>query len=304
MPWIKLDDQWMNHPKILRAGRDARDMWLASITWCATYLTDGVFPAGLIPTLAAMAGIDVANCQTFARTLLDVCLWECQDGVYSVHDYLDYNPTKEQSLATSEARREAGKAGGVAKASKHPSKLPSKTVAKVCPVPVPHLTTITSKDVIPTPESESVKADPTPQQEMFGALVETCQLDGNLKSLKGKIGKVAAELTENHYTPAQVRAFSTWWLSDAWRAEKKPAPKLTDVLESIKQSLNPVKAGNNGKLHPSSPGYGLSTLPRGGVAREPTDEERAIMAKYRAEEAARAGRAPMSEVQGNAVSGL
>src|SRR5512146_2680288 len=100
MPWIKLDDQWMDHPKIIRAGRDARDVWLASITWCAKHLTDGYFPAEMLPTFCFMAGVDVANCQDFARTLLDTCLWDIDGEQYRVHDYLDYNPTKEQTLAT------------------------------------------------------------------------------------------------------------------------------------------------------------------------------------------------------------
>lgn len=133
MSWIKLDDQWMEHPKIIRAGRDARDMWLASITWCAKYLTDGEFPANLLPSLAASAGVDVANCQTFASTLIDVGLWDATPNGYAVHDYLKYNPSKQEVSDTREARKEAGKKGGEAKASK----AASKKIAKVCPVPVP-----------------------------------------------------------------------------------------------------------------------------------------------------------------------
>lgn len=141
MSWIKLDDQWMDHPKVIEAGRDARDMWLASITWCAKHLTDGKFSANLLPSLAVAAGVDVANCQTFASVLVGVGLWDATQDGYSVHDYLDYNPSKEQALATREARKEAGRAGGIAKASK----MPSKNVPNVCPVPVP---------VSPTPTSE------------------------------------------------------------------------------------------------------------------------------------------------------
>ena len=116
MSWIKLDDQWMDHPKIIRAGRDARDMWLASITWCAKHLTDGVFPENLLPALAISAGVDIANVKQIARVLLGVCLWDACENGYKVHDYLDYNPTKEQALANKEARKIAGSAGGRASA--------------------------------------------------------------------------------------------------------------------------------------------------------------------------------------------
>jgi hypothetical protein len=127
----------MDHPKIIKAGRDARDMWLASITWCAKHLTDGYFPNNLLPSLAVSAGVDVANCQTFAKTLLQVGLWDSSEDGYQVHDYLDYNPTKEQAMATREARKEAGRAGGIAKASKIPSKTLAKTQQNSTPYPYP-----------------------------------------------------------------------------------------------------------------------------------------------------------------------
>jgi DnaD/phage-associated family protein len=166
MPWIKLDDNWMDHPKIIRVGRDARDMWLASISWCAKHLTDGIFPSELLPTLSIMAGIDVANCQTFANLLLDACLWEIVDDKYQVHDYLDYNPSKEQAESTKTARKEAGKAGGVAKASKNVAKSkqnPSKTVAKSwqksAPYPYP-LNTTTTRETTETEDFSTQKQRP------------------------------------------------------------------------------------------------------------------------------------------------
>ncbi len=137
MPWIKLDDQWMDHPKIIRAGRDARDIWLASLTWCARHLTDGHFPAELLPSLAVTAGVDVANCQTFASLLVDVCLWESTETGYHIHDYNDYNPTKEQAEATKKARTEAGRVGGIAKASKTPSKTLANGKQNSAPSPSP-----------------------------------------------------------------------------------------------------------------------------------------------------------------------
>jgi hypothetical protein len=137
MSWIKFDDQWMDHPKIIQAGRDARDMWIASITYCAKHLTDGYFHDNLLPTLAVMAGVDVANCQEFASTLVRVGLWDANEEGYQVHDYLDYNPSKEQALATREARKEAGRAGGIAKASKNPGKTLAKTKQNSAPSPSP-----------------------------------------------------------------------------------------------------------------------------------------------------------------------
>lgn len=137
MAWIKLDDQWMDNPKIVEVGRDGRDMWLASITYCAKHLTDGYFHKNLLPILAVMAGVDVAKCQQIAKSLLNVCLWELDGEMYCVHDYLDFNPSKEQTEANRNARAEAGRAGGIAKASKMSSKSLAKNKQKPAPSPSP-----------------------------------------------------------------------------------------------------------------------------------------------------------------------
>lgn len=139
MSWIKLDDQWMDHPKIIAAGRDARDMWLASLTYCSKHLTDGYFNKKLLPSLAVMAGLDVANCQDFASVLLEVGLWDATDNGYTVHDYLVYNPSKEQALATRNARKAAGSVGGKQKASKMLANGLAKSYQNPAPSPSPSL---------------------------------------------------------------------------------------------------------------------------------------------------------------------
>lgn len=172
MSWIKLDDKWMRHPKIIAAGRDARDIWLASITWCSEYLTDGYLPANLVPSLAMTADVDVANCQNFAKTLVEVGLWDATENGYQVHDYLDYNPSKNQALATREARKEAGRAGGVAKASKAHSKKIAKDKQNSAPYPYPinlkKGAEAPSFEEPATPEEMTVPADSAENNEEDG----------------------------------------------------------------------------------------------------------------------------------------
>ena len=59
--WVKLDDHFFQHPKILRATPEAKLLYLAGLTWCAANLTDGLIPAAALPVLAAEAGIDPAG---------------------------------------------------------------------------------------------------------------------------------------------------------------------------------------------------------------------------------------------------
>lgn len=257
MPWIKLDDQWMNHPKIIKAGRDARDLWLASLTWCGQYLTDGYFPTELLPNLCVVAGVDVANCQTFASTLLEVCLWEMIDGQYHVHDYLDYNPSKEQAEATKMARTEAGKHGGDAKAAnfkQNPSKTPSKTLAKSwqksAPSPYPFPSPSQSPSQIPENSQNNLKSEDiscapeahknTPTQKdnkLFDLATAIADVTGiNFDANKQRLFREAKELAKaNDISPGKVRAdygMGGLWYTTDWRGKKGQLPQLHQIRET------------------------------------------------------------------------
>lgn len=115
MAWVKVDDQFFRHPKVLAAGRDARDLYLVGLCYCAQSLTDGFIPDAAIRVLAAEAEIDTGIAS--AARLIGVGLWEVVEGGYIVHDYLEYQPSKEKVVETREARAEAGRRGGKQKAS-------------------------------------------------------------------------------------------------------------------------------------------------------------------------------------------
>lgn len=105
----------------------------------------------------------------------------------------------------------------------------------------------------PAPKAKKPHREPTSaQQDMFGAICETCELNPKLKP--GMIAKTAKTLLDAGFTPEQVRGFKEWWLSDAWRAEHTPVPtiaKLTDKLQQFKnqaEKLPQVVAPANGKV--------------------------------------------------------
>jgi hypothetical protein len=128
MAWVKVDDQFFRHPKVMAAGRDARDLYLVGLCYCAQSLTDGFVPSQAVRVLAAEAEIDTGPAS--AARLVEVGLWEPTEAGYRVHDYLEYQPSKDQVLHTREVRAEAGRRGGKQKASNLLDKSPSKTLAK------------------------------------------------------------------------------------------------------------------------------------------------------------------------------
>ena len=52
MSWIKIDDQFADHPKVLQAGPLASWMYVCGLTYAGRYLTDGFIPAGQVRKLA------------------------------------------------------------------------------------------------------------------------------------------------------------------------------------------------------------------------------------------------------------
>jgi hypothetical protein len=115
MSWLKLDDCFFRHPKVIAAGRDARDLYLAGLCYCGAGLTDGVIPAGALRILGADADID--DPKAAVTTLVRVGLWEMiESGEYRVHDYLEYNPSAEKVKAERKAAQERmrrNRSGGV-----------------------------------------------------------------------------------------------------------------------------------------------------------------------------------------------
>jgi hypothetical protein len=175
MAWVKLDDHFAEHPKIATAGPLAGWLHVCALCYCNRHLTDGFIPARVVGTLADFAGINdeasgEANPKQLASILLDVGLWEEDEGGYRIHDYLEYNPSREEVIATREKRAEAGRIGGKrsgmarneAKPKQNASNVPSKNEAKSNPVPVPVPVVLSEQPpcVVPPEGNDPHKNDP------------------------------------------------------------------------------------------------------------------------------------------------
>jgi hypothetical protein len=105
MTWARVDDTLHSHPKAVDAGLEAMGLWVLALSYCGAYLTDGHVKRSAAARLAG-------DCLTaLADILVRVRLWEVHpsgDG-WQVHDYLDFNPSREQVLAERDAKREGGR---------------------------------------------------------------------------------------------------------------------------------------------------------------------------------------------------
>lgn len=101
MSWVRLDDQFAHHPKVLKAGPTASFLWISCIAYCQKFLTDGHIPGRAITTIC-----DVPNPKKQADVLVRVGLLERSDDGYQVHDYLHFNESSESVKHRREADRQ------------------------------------------------------------------------------------------------------------------------------------------------------------------------------------------------------
>ncbi|MFD5221439.1 hypothetical protein ACFWMH_27740 [Streptomyces tendae] len=93
MPWVKLDDRFPSHRKIALLSDRAFRLHVSAICWCAENLTDGRISDRELALVTRVRGVKAT-----AKQLQDAGLWDRTDDGWQIHDYLDYNPSREQVL--------------------------------------------------------------------------------------------------------------------------------------------------------------------------------------------------------------
>lgn len=218
MAWVRIDDQFADHPKVKSVGIVGMAIQMASICYCNRYLTDGFIgystAEAIINSLCSpitnnlhfkssdtpsdpsdknsqniriyeisltcgMGGYDLSEFD-WAKIMVSAGLWEKTKGGYLIHDYLDYNPTKEVVTQRKEASSRGGKT-----AQKRASDTPSDTPSK--PKPNPNSNT--------KEKAEEKKKNENPDAAIPEFVVQnqkrgTCQTPGSLLGFQKPNGKV------------------------------------------------------------------------------------------------------------------
>ena len=140
MTWFKVDDKSSFHRKIVDAGNEAWGALCRAGAWSAEHLQDGRVPWSVALAIAPKS----IWTRLFTVRLCD----PIDDAEFQIHDYLDWNPSREEVLKVRDLRAASGRAGGKQRQAKRQAvakqvldPLPSKTEAtlqaKIKPVPVP-----------------------------------------------------------------------------------------------------------------------------------------------------------------------
>ena len=102
MAWAKLDDRFHSHPKALQAWERepaAVGLYALALSWVAAHETDGRVPSEWINRQVPVQ----LDRDRLTETLTEAGLLEPNGEGWLIHDYLDYNPSREQAQAKREA---------------------------------------------------------------------------------------------------------------------------------------------------------------------------------------------------------
>jgi hypothetical protein len=108
MSWVKLCENFADHPKVLAAGPEGVCLWVCGLAYCNRQSKrDGFIPAVKVALLYPMP-----KPARVAYRLVAVGLWERVEGGYVIHDYHTYQPSVEAQEKLRAARAESGRIGG------------------------------------------------------------------------------------------------------------------------------------------------------------------------------------------------
>ena len=113
MAWARIDDKFLDNPKVRKAGKDATYLYVSGLVYSSNQLTEGYISDEALG-LVAYKGF-IKNERTHAATLVECELWDRIEGGYQIHDYLEYNPTKEQIEEARAKKAAAGSKGAQAR---------------------------------------------------------------------------------------------------------------------------------------------------------------------------------------------
>src|SRR5690606_10602525 len=111
MAWVRIDDHFTEHPKLVQAGPLGVAMQIAALCYANRHLTDGELPANIVARFMPTVCYDHETGEEItwrdvADRLVEIGIWHKTESGYVIHDYLEYQPSKADVEAGRAAARE------------------------------------------------------------------------------------------------------------------------------------------------------------------------------------------------------
>ena len=87
MGWVRLDDNFADHPKVIALGDTAFRLYIEGLCYSNRQLTDGFIPNAVYTKLSG---------NDDAQFLIEAGLWEDTEGGFLIRSYTEYQPTREK----------------------------------------------------------------------------------------------------------------------------------------------------------------------------------------------------------------
>lgn len=234
MSWLRFDDTFPDHPKVLRAGTDAPlviALQVRAVAYASRHLTDGFIPHAFVQ-LATNDLDEITTCgncdgnaqyksDRWGDLMLSLNLWEKCDGGFIIHDYLHYNPSKREIAKNKKQRELASRKGGAATkaawgAETRPGRPRSRPTLRRGPVPSPPVPSQDPKEDPPYPPKGGTEC-----ADCVAVLQELATLTGKLYPLNAA-GFYEGGLHERHQEHGRELCLQVVRISGArlWRSEE------------------------------------------------------------------------------------
>lgn len=226
MTWAKVDDHANEHRKQVAAGAEACWLWTCGLMYANRQpARDGFVPAGVIGMLYPLK-----NPTKLAAKLVEVGLWTEVPGGYRIHQFTEWNQTKEQrdaELAAGRARAAKSYASRQAKNEKSSGEEPPQSSPEEG-----HRSSGEEKKVFARSSGSTPTPTPIPLQKEIPAIVEQEPdvSDSDLAAFSPEPAKVRRE------PPMQAEAVRVF---EAWRQSTGHVGAVMDPkrLNRLKQRL-------------------------------------------------------------------
>jgi hypothetical protein len=113
MPWVRIEDDMPNHPKVAKLSDAGFRAYVTAICHAAHFLTDGIVAVESLNKVKPVAVKEVLAAGLFEETTAGI----------EVHDFLEFNPSREETLERRKVRAEMGSRGGRISAAKRKQEL-------------------------------------------------------------------------------------------------------------------------------------------------------------------------------------
>ena len=226
MTWVRIDDSFPNHPKIIGLSDGAFRLYITALCYSNAYLTDGIVPQKTIKKLSNSRHISA---------LIDANLWEkCGDDII-ILGYEEYQFTKEKVETERKKAAERMNRSRVLRRTEGATS-PEVHPPHTHPIPIP----------IPNIDLHTFPSEMTSFEE-FWKLYPRKQAKGSARAAYLK----ALKKVDHETIMAGVRLFandpnrqdeftahaSTWLNQERWSDEAQPAKAMTRTESSVMRAL-------------------------------------------------------------------